>query len=227
MDKNKTNKSTHKWTVLLVDDHPVVRQGLRTLIDGENDIAVCAEADSPSEALRLIEKHQPEGAVIDLTLQEGSGLELIKDIRIRYPRMLLLVWSMRDEFFYAERVLRAGARGYVIKTEPGDKVVEGLRRIRQGQIYLSDRMTSRMINRLASNRVAPGQPSVQDLTDREMEVFELIGSGLPTREIAERLHLSVKTIDSHREHIKDKLQLDNATELLKHAIRWVQSGAYG
>ncbi|MCE5276535.1 MAG: response regulator transcription factor [Planctomycetaceae bacterium] len=227
MEKNNANKGSGKWSVLLVDDHPVVRQGLRSLIEGENDICVCAEADSPSEALRRIDKHHPDAAVIDLSLQEGSGLELIKDIRIRYPKMLLLVWSMRDEFFYAERVLRAGARGYVIKTEPGEKVVEGLRRIREGQIYLSDRMTSRMINRLANNRVAPGQPSVQDLTDREMEVFELIGSGLPTREIADRLHLSVKTIDSHREHIKDKLQLDNATELLKHAIRWVQSGAYG
>lgn len=211
-----------KVKILVVDDHPVVRQGLRMLIGQEPDLTVCGEADSVAEALRAIERSGPDVAIVDLSLKESSGLELIKDVKIRYPKLLVLVLSMRDEAFYAERVLRAGARGYVIKEEGGKTVINGIRKILTGEIYLSEKMAAKMLRTLADGRVDSNKPLVGNLTDRELEVFELIGQGLRTREIAEKLHLSVKTIDSHREHIKGKLQLDNATDLLKYAIQWVQ-----
>ncbi|HUS90294.1 MAG TPA: response regulator transcription factor [Phycisphaerae bacterium] len=215
----ETDKRTR---ILLVDDHPIVRQGISLLVDQEPDMMVCAEADSAPAALRALEKARPDVAVVDLTLKESLGLELVKDIRARFPEVLVLVYSMRDESFYAERVLRAGARGYVTKEEGGRTVLEGVRRIMQGQVFLSEKMASKMLGRIVgTGRQELGDP-IQKLSDRELEVFEMIGQGLPTREIAERLHLSPKTVDSHREHIKEKLQIDSATELLKHAIEWVR-----
>jgi DNA-binding NarL/FixJ family response regulator len=211
-----------KVKIFLVDDHPVVRQGIKLLVHQESDLEVCGDADSTQEALRSIEKLQPDVAVIDLSLKDSNGLELIKDLRIRCPKLLILVLSMHDESFYAERVMRAGARGYITKDEGAEKVIEGIRRLLKGEAYLSDKMASKMIYKLVDGRSAQTRSSVDCLTDRELEIFELIGSGLGTREIAEKLHLSVKTIESHREHIKDKLKLDGATELLKHAIQWVQ-----
>jgi DNA-binding NarL/FixJ family response regulator len=206
--------------VLLVDDHPVVRQGIRAVMSQEPDLEVVGEAESAAEALRVIEESRPDLAVVDLSLKDSSGLDLIKDIRIRHPRLLVLVLSMRDEAFYAERALRAGARGYVVKEEGCGVVVEAIRKILKGQIYLSDRLASKMIGAYVGG-AAPGASPVERLTDRELEVFELIGRGLPTREIADRLHLSVKTIDAHRENLKRKLGLDSATALLKQAIEWV------
>jgi DNA-binding NarL/FixJ family response regulator len=206
--------------VLLVDDHPVVREGLRAGIGQAPDLEVVGEADSVSEALRVIEESRPDLAVVDLSLKDSSGLDLIKDIRVRHPRMLVLVLSMRDETFYAERALRAGARGYIVKEEGCGAVVEAIRKILKGQIYLSERLASKMIGAYVGG-AAPGASRVERLTDRELEVFELIGRGLPTREIAENLHLSVKTIDAHRENLKRKLGVDSATALLKQAIEWL------
>jgi len=211
--------------VLLVDDHPIVRQGIGMLIDQQPDMVVCGEADSSPDALRLLGKAQADVAVVDLTLKESTGLELIKDIRVQYPAMLILVYSMRDESFYAERVLRAGARGYITKEEGGRAVIEGIRKILTGQIFLSARMASRMIGMFVGGPQSGSRPSIDSLTDRELEVFELIGHGMPTREIAAKLHVSPKTVDSYREHIKEKLKLDNATELLKHAIEWTRNQA--
>jgi DNA-binding NarL/FixJ family response regulator len=216
------DKAMNITKVLIVDDHPIVRQGIRLLVDQEPDMAVCGEADCATEAMKAIENTGPDVAIVDLSLKDSSGLDLIKDIRIRYPDLVVLVLSMRDEFFYAERVLRAGARGYITKEEGTEKVIDGIRKVLAGEICLAEKLAAKMISRMVEGpRVAAG-PSVQNLSDRELEVFELLGRGLTTREIAEKLHLSIKTIESHREHIKDKLKLANANELLKQAIQWVQ-----
>ncbi|MGA2265125.1 MAG: response regulator transcription factor [Phycisphaerae bacterium] len=211
-----------KTRILLVDDHPIVRQGLGMLIAQQPDMAVCGESDDVAGALRLIDQTPPDVIIVDLTLKESTGLDLIKDVRLRHPGVLTLVYSMRDESFYAERVLRAGARGYITKEEGGKAVIEGIRKILQGQIFLSERMASKMIGLLVGSDGPAATPSVKSLTDRELEIFELIGQGLPTRTIASQLHVSPKTVESYREHIKRKLKLDNASQLLKHAIEWVQ-----
>jgi len=211
-----------KVKILLVDDHPIVRQGIEMVISQEADMTVCGEAETASDALAAIDRTGPHVAIVDLSLRESSGLELIKDIRIRFPSLHVLVLSMRDEAFYAERVLRAGAKGYIKKEEGTERIIDGIRKVLAGEIYVSERLASRMISKWAAGGTDPNGPLVQNLTDRELEVFEMIGAGLTTREIAEKLHLSIKTIDSHREHIKEKLQLGNATELLKHAIQWDQ-----
>jgi DNA-binding NarL/FixJ family response regulator len=220
MAKTGKQKADPKIRVMLVDDHPIVRQGISLLIAQEPDMEVCAEAEGVAEALEAIGRTRPNVVVVDLTLKEGLGLELIKDVKVRYPKVLAMVYSMRDETFYAERVLRAGARGYVTKEEGGQTVIEAIRKVLAGQIFLSDAMASKMIGQFVGGPTDAPVDSIHNLTDRELEVFELIGLGLPTREIAQRLHLSPKTVDSHREHIKEKLQIDNATDLLKHAIEW-------
>ena len=218
--QDRTEKAVTR--ILIVDDHPIVRQGIRLLVDQEADLMICGEAESASEALKITDQSKPNVAIVDLSLRESSGLELIKDFKIRHPDLKILVLSMRDESFYAERVLRAGARGYITKEEGTEKVIEGIRSILAGQVYLSERLASKMINKWVDGGSDKGGPLVQNLTDRELQIFELIGTGLSTREIAEKLHLSIKTIESHREHIKAKLDLSTATELLKHAIQWIQ-----
>jgi len=207
--------------VVIVDDHPVVRQGLSLLLEQEGDMVCVGEAETTVDALKVLEETRPDVAVVDISLRDSSGIELVKDIRIRWPEMLALVLSMHDESFYAERVLRAGARGYVTKDEVGEKVITAIRRVLTGEIYLSDRMSSKMLCKLVDNR-QPAGVSVECLSDRELQVFEMIGQGQGTRNIAEALHLSTKTIESHRERIKKKLQFTNASELLQHAIQWVQ-----
>jgi DNA-binding NarL/FixJ family response regulator len=212
-----------KRKVLLVDDHPLLRRGLAQLINQEKDLQVCGEAEDAATALKLAEQSEPDIAVVDITLKDSNGIDLIKDFKIRTPRMLVLVLSMHDESFYAERVLRAGARGYVTKGEHSTKVVEGIRQLLEGKVFLSDAMSSKMLSKIIGERNAGSEVGVDVLSDREFEVLEMIGRGLQSREIAERLHLSIKTIDAHRENIKRKLRLTDASELLKYAIRWVQS----
>lgn len=208
--------------VLLVDDHPVVRRGLAELIDQEPGFSVCGEAQNAQEALDAVAGLQPNLAIVDVSLQGTSGIELIKDLKIRYPDMLVLVLSMHDETLYAERVLRAGARGYVMKEAATEKLMTAIRKVLSGQIYLSEKMAARALSKFVRGaRDADGSP-LERLSDRELQVFELIGRGRSTRQIAETLHLSVKTIESHREHIKEKLRLTTATELVQHAIQWVQ-----
>jgi DNA-binding NarL/FixJ family response regulator len=221
MDDMGNEQPPSRKKVIIVDDHPIIRQGLRVVIDQQPDMVVCGEAWSVSQALQVMERAVPDLAIVDLSLKDSSGLDLIKDIAIRWPGVQVLVLSMRDEAFYAERVLRAGARGYVTKDEGPQKVVDALRKIIRGEIHLSDQMASKILRKFAGGS-APTASLVDSLTDRELQVMHLIGSGLPTREIAERLHISTKTVDSHREHIKEKLRLESATELLKHAIQWVQ-----
>jgi DNA-binding NarL/FixJ family response regulator len=213
-----------KARILVVDDHPIVRQGLVLMVGHEPDLEVCGEAASAAEALKVIAATQPDAAIVDLSLKGSSGLELLKDIKVRYPKLAVLVLSVYDESMYAERALRAGAMGYMMKEEAVEKVITAIRRILSGQIYLSENMASRLLHVLVGGRPVGTSPA-ERLSDRELEVFQLIGQGYGNTEIARRLHLSPKTVETYRGHIKDKLNLSNATELLQHAIQWTRDTA--
>lgn len=217
------NRKRAPVRILLVDDHPIVRRGLAQLINQEKDLEVCGEAVDRGAALKEIERTQPDLAVVDLSLQSSDGLDLIKDIREQKPGLPMLVLSMHDERVYAERVLRAGARGYIMKQEALEKVLQAIRRILEGDVYLSEAVQARLMRAMVAARSKPEQSPVGQLSDRELEVFQLIGEGLGTREIAGRLGLSVKTIESHYARIKEKLDLKSATELIQSATLWVAS----
>jgi len=211
--------------VLVVDDHPVVRRGLAQLINDETDLEVCAEADSLQGALERVSATQPDVAVIDLSLGDDSGLELIKDIRVRHPKLPILVLSMHDETLYADRVIRAGAMGYIMKDEASEKVIGAIRHVLSGEIYLSDALSSALLKRIVRAKETPVRSSLDRLTDRELQVLRFIGKGLGTRQIAEKLHLSVKTIENHRERIKEKLDLASGAELVRFAVHLDLEGA--
>jgi DNA-binding NarL/FixJ family response regulator len=212
---------------MLVDDHPIVRQGLANLIEDEKDLTVCAQVESAEGALAAMETARPDVIVIDVALGERSGLELVKDVRARWPEMPMLVLSMHDELLYAERALRAGAKGYVMKQEATEKVMEGIRKVLDGELYVSDRMAARLMTQAVHDRGAPPANPLSRLSDRELEVFTMIGHGLGTREIAQRLILSIKTVEAHREHIKEKLNLKNGTELMRFAVQYTLQDAPG
>jgi DNA-binding NarL/FixJ family response regulator len=207
--------------VLIVDDHPVVRHGLEQLIASEPGLEVCGGAAGAAEALSLIEKTQPNLVVIDVSLQDGSGIDLIKDIKARYKHIRMLVSSMHDEMLFAERCLRAGAMGYINKQEATEKIVDAIRQILEGRIYLSSRAADRLLQYMVDIDQEPSKSPFERLSDRELEVFTLIGEGLSTRQIAERLKLSVKTIETHRDSIKRKLNLESSVELTRSAVQWV------
>ncbi|NIO33172.1 MAG: response regulator [Gemmatimonadetes bacterium] len=204
----------------LVDDHALVRRGLAEMVDREPDMEVCGEAADASSALDMIEIAEPELVIVDITLKEGSGLELIKQIKVRYASVRMLVLSMHDEKIYAERALRAGAMGYLNKEEPADKVIEAIREVLAGRIYLSGQMADRILQRLVDREADLERSPIDALSDRELEVLELIGRGLTTRHIAKELHLSRKTVDTYRENLKAKLQLSTAAELVRFAVAW-------
>lgn len=212
--------TTKKSKVLVVDDHPIVRQGLALLINREPDLAVCGEAEDAQTALQSVPTIKPDILVVDISLNGPDGLDLLKDIRIRYPEMPVLILSMHDESIYAERALRAGAQGYIMKQEATEKVLVALRRILSREIYVSERISNRMLQRYIGSQSSGRPSSISDLTDRELEVFRLIGEGHSTRQIAEELHISVKTVESYQAHIKEKLSLRSARELVQHAIQW-------
>lgn len=212
-----------KCRVLLVDDHPIVRQGLGLLIDREPDLSVCGEADSAHSAFHAITTLRPDLVVLDISLSGPDGLEVLKEIRMKTSSLPVLILSMHDESIYAERAMRAGANGYIMKQEATEKVLVAIRRILQGEMYLSDRLTSTMLQQYVRGAGTPKKSPLVNLTDRELEVFRLIGEGHGTRQIAEELHLSVKTIESYQAHIKEKLALRNARELLQHAIEWTMN----
>jgi DNA-binding NarL/FixJ family response regulator len=215
-----TADSSGKTRILIVDDHPIVRQGLTLLIANEPDLEVCGEAADSGEAVRQLTASRPDLIVVDISLHSGNGIELIKQIRSRDPNVKMLVSSMHDESLFAERALRAGAMGYINKAEATDKVVEAIRQVIRGKIYLSPRMTERMLCRAIGTEESLDHSPIDSLSDRELEVFELIGQGLTTRQIANKLHLSPKTVETYRENIKSKLNLANATELTRHAVQW-------
>jgi DNA-binding NarL/FixJ family response regulator len=209
-----------KKRILVVDDHPIVRQGLALLINRETDLMVCAEAEDAHKAMQAIAMAKPDILLVDISLNGPDGLDLLKDVRAHYPDLPVLILSMHDESIYAERALRAGAQGYIMKQEATEKVLVALRRILSHEIYVSERIANRMLQRYIGNRGEGRPSSVADLTDRELEVFRLIGEGHSTRKIAEELHISVKTVESYQAHIKEKLSLRSARELVQHAIQW-------
>jgi DNA-binding NarL/FixJ family response regulator len=209
--------------LLIIDDHPMMRTGLAQLIDSEGDLKVSAQADNAGQAIDLVAKQKFDLVLCDISLPDKNGLELIKDIRALRPELPILVVSMHDEMIYAERVLRAGGRGYIMKQEGGEKFIRAIRQVLAGQIYVSDKMSSRILEIFSGGAKKTEDSPVSRLSDREFEVFQLIGHGKGTRDIAEQLHLSVKTVEVHRANIKEKLNLLTATELVRFAVRWADS----
>lgn len=209
-----------KARVLIVDDHPVLRQGLARLIAQQPDLEVVGEAEGVGEARRLCETTHPDLMVIDMSLKEGHGLDLIKDLKAAGSMARMLVVSMHEEAAYAERALRAGAHGYIPKSEAVEEIVQALRRVRAGEVYLNQRMTARLLHGIVGGESSPGASPEDLLSDRELQVFELLGQGFSSREISEKLSVSIKTIDTYREHIKEKLHLRSANELVLRAVLW-------
>lgn len=209
-----------KKNVLVVDDHPLLRQGLALLINQQQDMQVCCEAEEGHDALQLIARMKPDIIILDVSLKGPDGLELLKNIRGPYPELPVLVLSMHDEAIYAERALRARANGYIMKQEATEKVLMALRRILAGDVYLSENMSKKMLQQYINGAPSRLQSRIATLSDRELEVFRRIGEGRGTREIAEELHLSIKTVETYQAHIKEKLRLRSGRELIQHAIQW-------
>jgi DNA-binding NarL/FixJ family response regulator len=207
-----------KAKVFLVDDHPIVRQGLGLLINREPDLVVCGEAEDAPSALQRMASAQPDLMVIDISLDGPDGLELLKTIRLKEPILPVLILSMHEESTYAERSLRAGANGYIMKQEATERVLVAIRRILEGKVYLSERLTNKMLEQFVHGAGSSKNNPLTTLSDRELEVYRLIGAGHGTRQIAEELHVSVKTVESYQAHIKEKLSLRNGRELVQHAI---------
>jgi DNA-binding NarL/FixJ family response regulator len=205
--------------IMLVDDHPVMRNGLAQLINQEPDLKVCGQFEDSAPAFAAIATLKPDLVIVDLSLKDGSGLDLVKNIKAAHPRVLILVLSMHDETLYAERVLHAGASGYIMKQAATEQVLGAIRKVLGGGIHLSEGMSSRFVHRMATGKSVTGGSVMERLSDRELEVFRLIGEGRGTRQIAQQLHLSVKTVESHRAHLKEKLNLKTATELVLLAIQ--------
>lgn len=208
--------------VLIVDDHPLVREGLITLLSKQHDFSVCGEASGIAEARELARATKPCVAIVDLTLKDGNGISLIKELVEQYEGLKVLALSMHDETLFAERALRAGAAGYVNKHDASRTIIRAIRTVLDGRLYLSEQMTNRMLARsVGSKKHSESGSPVARLSDREVEIFEMIGRGLTSREIADQLDVSQRTIDTHRENIKQKLEIKNAVELTKHAVQWV------
>lgn len=208
--------------VLIVEDHIVVREGFVALVNAEDDLEVCGQTDNQAEALVMAESLRPDVVVIDLVLREGDGLELIKLLREQHPKLAMVVVSMQDEELYAERALRAGANGYVMKSAATSEFLDAIRAVLAGQIFISRKMNARLLFQFARAKAdEPGETRPAHLTDRELTVFQLTGSGLPTREIASRLGISFKTVETHKENIKMKLGIGNAAALMQAAVEWV------
>jgi DNA-binding NarL/FixJ family response regulator len=209
--------------ILLVEDHPLTRQGMKTLLSRQAGFEVCGEADTAPRALELVSKLSPSLAIVDITLKSANGIELTKDIRALAPATQVLIVSMHGENVYAERALRAGAMGYLMKDEAAENVLVAIERILQGEVFVSDRIRGRMLHRFVNQRKDALISPIDRLSDREMEVLRLIGKGYGTRDIASMLNLSVKTIDSYREHLKEKLVLPTSGDLIRYAIEWTKS----
>jgi DNA-binding NarL/FixJ family response regulator len=219
--QNKSDKIAKK-KVLVIDDHPIVREGLTYLIDEEKDIVVCGSAENIPEAIKAIKNLKPDVVTVDISLEDASGLELIKEISGQFPDLPVLALSIHPECFYAERAIRAGAKGYITKQEATQKVVMAIREVLAGRMYLSQEMNNKLLSGLVGDNKSDFKTSPIDrLTDRELEVFGLLGQGKGTREVAERLCVSVKTIETYRLRIKEKLHIDTSSELLQHAFQWV------
>ena len=209
-----------KTRILIVDDHPMTRAGLVHLINHQPEMVVDGEAEDAAQALDLLASKRPDLMLIDITLPGKSGLELIKDVKAMHPDLPMLVLSMHDESLYADRVLRAGARGYITKHEGGDKLMGAIRHVLSGRIYVSESMSAHILEIFSGGQTGIDRSSIQKLSDREFEVFEALGEGLSSREIAKKLHLSAKTVDAHRANIKTKLNINTTAELISFSARW-------
>ena len=217
-EKNNDKSSRHR--VFIVDDHPLVREGLANLINQQSDLVVCGQAEDSAQALAGIGASRAELALIDISLKTASGLELVKDLKVHHPNVALIVLSMHDETLYAERAIRAGAKGYVMKRETTKEVLTAIRRVLQGDVYVSERVVNLMARRIGSPRKAAASSPVEQLSDRELEIFRLLGQGRTTSQIAADLHLSLKTVQAYCARAKEKFGVDSLTELLRAAIRW-------
>lgn len=206
--------------IFVVDDHPIVRQGLALLINREPDLMVCGEAEEAHSAMNGIASLNPDIIILDISLNGPDGLDVLKSIRARYPDLPVLILSMHDEVIYAERALRAGANGYIMKQQATEAVLVAVRRILNGEIHVSERIAGKLLRQYVKGSAPTRESSVADLTDRELEVFRLIGEGHSTKKIADELHLSVKTVESYQSHLKEKLSLRSGRELVQHAIQW-------
>lgn len=221
MSAKKTAKS--KRRILLVDDHAIVREGFAEVIKTHTGLTVCGEAESAAEAMTAVERLKPDLVVVDLSLQGGSGLDLIKNLKSLHPLLPMLVLSMHDEAVYAERALRAGALGYVMKRQDSATLLRAIREVLEGRIFLSPVMRERMLQKVAGGMTPTTDSGAVKFTDREIEVLQLIGEGRTTRQIAQKLHLSISTVETHRAHIKEKLNVGNGPELIRAAVEWVNS----
>jgi len=213
--------------ILIVDDHPLSRQGLIRMISLEPDLTVCGEASDAPQAIQAARTLRPDMMIVDVTLGDTSGIELVKDIQARFPGLPMLVVSMHDEALYASRALQAGAMGYIMKEEAIDKVLTAIRRVLSGNIYVSEKVATRMLQGTQRGAGEPVHSPVQTLSDRELEVFQLMGRGLTTKEIADALHLSVKTVETHRARIKAKVGVTTGPQLLRYAMHWAQCQSQG
>jgi len=218
--KPARSRARLRHQILVVDDHPIVRQGLRRLIDQQKDLAVCGEAESLHEAEAAIRKLKPDLVIIDISLKHGDGIELVKDTRAKHPQLPILVLSMHDEVIYAERVLSAGANGYIMKQAEAGELLLALRRVLGGDIYVSAAIGNSMIRTLAAGGRQVASNPIERLSNRELQILQLIGSGLSTRQTAESLSLSMKTVETHRERIKRKLHLATGSQLVQFAVNW-------
>jgi DNA-binding NarL/FixJ family response regulator len=227
LNNNKQPGQHSEVRVLIVDDHPLVRLSLREVIKRESDLVICGEAEDREPALALVASTQPHLAIVDLTLKSSNGMDLIKDLRDRFPKVQILVLSMHDETLHAERAIRAGARGYITKQEATKKIMIAIRQVLQGDIYWSETAAARVASKVARATKPASSSSVDLLADRELQVFELIGAGQSTRQIAAALHIDVSTVETYRARIKDKLNLKDSLALLQFAIRWNIANAHG
>lgn len=221
--ESRSSTASNKIKVFIVDDHPIIRDGLTALINHESDLYVCGQTGQASQALKAISELKPDVAIVDITLEDSDGIELTKNIKARYPKLPVIVLSMHDESIYAERALHAGARAYLMKDAVSDKIITAIHTVLTGEIYVSDAMAKKLLRKLAGNHVDSINVSVENLTDREFEVFRWIGQGNKPSRIAKRMHLSVKTIETYLARIKVKLNIDDAAQLLEYAIKWSNS----
>lgn len=211
-----------KTKILLVDDHPLMRKGVAMTLEEEMDFTVVAQASDAESALPMFQETSPDVAIIDISLPGMNGIELLKQVRAMYPKIICLIVSRHEEELYAERAIRAGARGYLMKVEAGERIVQAVRQVLNGGLYLSSDINQKILMNLATGGNASGQSPLELLSDRELEVFELIGNGVPTKDIADKMHVSVKTVESYRSRIKQKLNIESASELMQRAVQWLQ-----
>lgn len=223
MIKEQTQTEKRKIHILIVDDHPVVREGLEAILNHEQDLWVCGQAEDAAGAMEAIAELKPNVAIVDISLKQSDGIELTKTLKARYPDIAVIVLSIHDESVYAERVLLAGAQGYLMKDAAADHIVIAVRRVLRGEIYVSDAVSNKFLHIIAGDKAGTTKTPIESLSDREFETFRLIGQGYKASQIAAQLHLSVKTIETYRSRIKEKLGLDNAAQLLQYSISWAKN----